>query len=75
MELDPQVALLTEISKKLDTVIAALLANGKDQDEQIRILRELEHDWPTIGKMVGLKPDAARKRYSNSANGRNGKKP
>jgi hypothetical protein len=57
--------LLSEVSEKLDKVIALLAINGKEQDEQIAILRSFGHDWTFIGTIIGLKPDAARMRYSS----------
>ncbi|MGI0074125.1 MAG: hypothetical protein ACREA3_09985 [Nitrosotalea sp.] len=32
-------------------------------NEKINILKDLGWSWEQIGVMVGLKPDAARKRY------------
>lgn len=55
-----ELELLTEISSKLDHVIALMVIAGKEQDNQIKILREFGHDWPTVGKFIGLKPDTAR---------------
>lgn len=57
--------LLQEISVKLDQVIAMMAIDGKDQNQQIAILRSFNMDWKTIGLLVGLKPDAARKRLTD----------
>lgn len=70
---DRVVELLTEISKKMDMVVGMLATSGKTQEEQIRILRDLQHDWPTIGRMVGMNADAARIRYSRIKNGKTAK--
>lgn len=57
-------AVLLEISQKLDKVIILLSTQGKTSDIQIRILRDFGLEWDEIGKYTGLKPDAARKRYT-----------
>ena len=56
--------LLSEMNEKLDTLIGLLAINGKEENDQIKVLRELGHDWNFIGLLTGLNPDAARKRYS-----------
>lgn len=56
--------ILLEISQKLDKVIILLSSQGKSSDIQIRILRDFGLEWDEIGKYTGLKPDAARKRYT-----------
>jgi hypothetical protein len=61
--------LLEDISGKLDRLIAVMATQGRAQDEQIRILRNLGYDWKFIGATTGLKADAARIRYSRSKNG------
>lgn len=70
---DRVVELLTDISKKMDMVVGMLATAGKTQEEQIRILRDLKHDWPTIGKLVGMNANAARVRYSRIKNGKHAK--
>jgi hypothetical protein len=57
--------LLAEISSKLDRVIGLLAISGRDQNDQIRILKGLGFEWGEIGTMVGLKGDAARKRLNS----------
>lgn len=59
--------LLHQISNKLDEIIALLLIQGREQDEQIRLLRDRGHDWKQIGSLVGLSADAARKRMSSKS--------
>lgn len=61
--------LLEEISRKLDKVIGGLAIMGKGQNDQIRVFRSLNLDWGDIGNMVGLNPDAARKRLGAQKNG------
>lgn len=53
---------LEAIDQKLEVLLGLVMVHGKPQDEQIEILRSRGHDWATIGVIVGLKPDAARKR-------------
>ena len=60
--------LLAEVSDKLDKVIALLAVNGKSENEQISILKELGHDWKFIGTLTGLEPDTARMRHSAKKN-------
>jgi len=56
------IQLLTEISEKLDRVLAVMAIQGKEQNEQIKILRDCGFDWKLIGDLVGLKPNTARMR-------------
>ena len=63
--IDTQAELLREISLKLDRIIGILTVRGKDLDQQIRTLRALKFDWPTIGAVVGLSSDAARMRHKS----------
>ena len=56
-------ALLSEISEKLDKMMSLIAIQGKDTDIQIDVLRGFGWEWEEIGKLVGLKADAARKRY------------
>ncbi len=56
--------LLEEINVKLDQLVALVACQGKEVDTQIEILRRFGFDWPFIGSVVGLLPDAARKRFS-----------
>lgn len=46
--------LLEEISKKLDKIIAILAIQGKDEDDQIRILKRLGFMADEIGKLLGV---------------------
>ena len=61
--------LLSAISTKLDRLIAVLVTQGRAQDEQIRVLRNLGYDWKFIGATTGLNADAARQRYSRARGG------
>ena len=58
--------LLQDISGKLDRLMALMAAHGKDVDTPIHILRGFGYDWPFIGSIVGLSPDAARMRMKYS---------
>jgi hypothetical protein len=49
-----EVELLTEISKKLDRVVALLAAQGKPIDKQVQILVAAGNDSAFIGSVVGL---------------------
>jgi hypothetical protein len=62
--------ILEEISGKLDRVIAIIATQGRDQDGQIRVLRNLGYDWKFIGAATGLNADAARFRYTRFKNGK-----
>jgi hypothetical protein len=57
--------LLSSINDKLNHILAVLVIQDRSADDQISALRGLGHDWTTIGKLVGLKPDAARMRFNN----------
>lgn len=50
--------LLTEISGKLDQIIAVLATQGRNIDAQIDILQNFGWEWDKIGKFVGMKGDA-----------------
>jgi len=63
-----ELELLAEISAKLDLLVGIALVSGKSEDNQILVLREHGHDWPTIGKVVGIKPNAARMRHDRMKN-------
>ncbi len=52
------------MNEKLDTLIGLLAINGKEENLQIEILRELGYDWKFIGLLTGLKPSTARMRHS-----------
>lgn len=72
--------LLEAIDRKLEILLSVVIAHGRPQDEQIEILRPRGLDWPTIGTLVGLKPDAARKRLDKKSSkhtkrNRNGEAP
>lgn len=56
--------LLEEISGKLDKLIAINSIQGKDQDTQITILKDLGLNWNEIGIILGIKPDAVRMRHT-----------
>jgi len=43
--------------------MSLIAIHGKDTDIQINVLRGFGWEWEEIGKLVGLKADAARKRY------------
>jgi hypothetical protein len=58
--------LLPAINGKLDRLIAVVAMQGRSQDEQIRVLRNLGFDWDSVGGFVGLKPAAARMRHRRS---------
>lgn len=58
------VELLTEISSKLDRVVAVLAAQGKDREAQIDILSGAGCDSAFIGSVVGLTAGAVRTHLS-----------
>jgi hypothetical protein len=60
--------LLEDISAKLDKLLGFVAIAGREQGEQIKILRGLNFEWSDIGTMVGLKADAARKRFNAPKN-------
>lgn len=57
-----EIQLLTEISRKLDQLIGIHAIQGREQDEQIEILRGMGLNWDFVCGVVGLKPAAAKKR-------------
>ena len=59
-----ELELLSEICIKLDNLTTVLVTQGRTQDEQIQILRNLGFDWSYIASVTGLKAEAARKHYS-----------
>lgn len=56
--------ILSEISHKLDRIIAMLAVQGKELDDQIKTLKNLGMDWKLIGDMTGMSVGAAKMRYS-----------
>ena len=46
--------LLSEISQKLDKIIGILAIQGKDEDTQIRILKQLGFEAIEIGNILGV---------------------
>ena len=66
--------LLDEISQKLDQIIAVMAISGKEQNDQIRILRDRGFDWKQIGTLVGLNPGTARMRLKSDSKGAIGTK-
>ena len=54
---------LVDISEKLDRLIGLSVTQGRDEDQQIAILRGMGYDWKFIGLVVGLKPDTAKQRH------------
>ena len=58
-----ELEVLQSISTKLDQIVTLLAMKGGSQDDSIRILHSFGNDWPTIARMTGLNPDAARKRF------------
>lgn len=58
--------LLVEINEKLEKLIAISAIQGKETNIQIKILNDHGFTWEDIGKLIGLTPDAARKRYARS---------
>ncbi len=62
-----QFQVLESIESKLDVLVSIALIQDKSQDDQIAFLRKRGMDWATIGSLVGLKPDAARKRVSGKS--------
>jgi len=55
-----EIALLQEISKKLDRVVAVLAVQGKERDKQIEILLAAGCDSAFVGTVVGLTGGAVR---------------
>ena len=60
--------LLEEISKKLDKLIGILAIQGKDKDEQIKILKKLKFTSEETGNLLGLTDTAVRMRKSWKGN-------
>jgi len=60
IQLSVEAELLTEISKKLDRVVAVLAAQGKSIDKQVQILAAAGNDSAFIGSVVGLTPGRVR---------------
>ncbi len=58
--------LLEEINEKLNKLVAISAIQGKETNIQIKILNDHGFTWEEIGKLVGLTPDAARKRFERS---------
>jgi hypothetical protein len=52
--------LLSELSEKLDQIIALLAIQGRSPDEQIRMLYEFGYDSTFIGRVLGRDPSAVR---------------
>jgi hypothetical protein len=61
--------LLTEISRKLDVLIALTAADGKDADAQIDLLTSLGFGPSFIAPIIGLAPNAITKRISRRKEG------
>lgn len=55
-----ELELLSEISAKLDRVIAVLAAQGKDRDTQVAILAAAGCESTFVGRIVGITPGAVR---------------
>ncbi len=70
---ETEVELLSAINSKLSDILAFLATAGKEQDEQIQLLRDLGYDWARIGTVVGLSPDAARMRNKKAKKPNNAK--
>lgn len=67
--------ILSEINKKLDTLIAlSLLRDINDDTEKVLRLRGLGLDYETIAALTGLTENAARLRVSRSRPGKKEKK-
>jgi hypothetical protein len=58
--LSAEAVLLTEISQKLDRVVAVLAAQGKDKTKQVEIPALAGNDSTFIGSVVGLAPGRVR---------------
>lgn len=52
--LSVEAQLLSEISRKLDRVVAVLVTQGKDKDRQVEILALAGCDSAFIGSVIGL---------------------
>lgn len=53
--------LLSEISSKLDRLVAVLATQGKDRDTQVAILASAGCDSAFVGTVVGMSAGAVRK--------------
>lgn len=60
--------LLEEISKKLDKLIGILAIQGKNEDEQIRILKVLGFTSKQTGNLVGIEESTIRHRKAWTEN-------
>lgn len=67
-----EVELLTEISAKLDRVVAVLAAQGKDRATQIDVLSSAGCDSAFIGTLLGITAGAVRKHQSRRKHERDG---
>jgi hypothetical protein len=56
-----EVELLSEISAKLDRLVAVLAAQGKDRDKQVEILAAADCDSAFVATLVSMSPGAVRK--------------
>lgn len=54
--------LLEEISKKLDKLTGILAINGKDEDQQIKILTDLDFTSAEVGSLLGLPAGTVRRK-------------
>jgi hypothetical protein len=59
-QLSVEAELLTEISKKLDRIVAVLAAQGKSIDKQVQILAAAGNDSAFIASVVGVTPGRVR---------------
>ncbi len=53
--------LLAEISMKLDRLIGLSATQGRSVAQQLAILKGMGYDWGSIGLVVGMTANAARK--------------
>jgi hypothetical protein len=60
MQDESEKELLSQLGQKLDQVIALLAIQGRNPDEQIRILYEFGYDSTYIGRVLGRDPSAIR---------------
>lgn len=65
--IEGRLELLAQAGNKLDRALGLLATQGLPQDERIRVLHSLDYDWASIGELVGLKADTARKRLKRTA--------
>jgi hypothetical protein len=63
-----QLDLLRSIERKLDRVIGILAIQGKEKDEQLRILHALEFESGVIAALIGVTPGYARAWKSRQQN-------